>query len=80
MTLKPEPTKPVLSRPALWAAVFCVIAFLATMWPIYPLFSSGLPLVLGMPLSLFYLIVVLVLVFGTMLGLYLWESGRGELD
>ncbi|HSF19721.1 MAG TPA: hypothetical protein VLK65_29640 [Vicinamibacteria bacterium] len=73
-------TRPPLSKPARWAAVFCIIAFLATMWPIYPLFSRVFPLVLGMPFSLFYLVTILVTVFFVMLGLYLWESANGELD
>ena len=73
-------TRPALSKPARRVAVFCIIAFLATMWPIYPLFSRVFPLVLGMPFSLVYLVAINIAVFCVILGLYLWESSNGELD
>lgn len=60
--------------------VVFVAAFFATMWPIYPLFSRIRPFVLGVPLSLFYLIVLVALCFSVMLALYLWEERRGKLD
>jgi hypothetical protein len=51
------------------------------MWPIYPLFSDIRPILFGMPLSLFYLVLVIAAVFSVMLALFLWE-GRDddELD
>lgn len=55
-------------------------AFLATMWPIYPLFSRIRPMVLGVPLSLFYLIALVFVCFFSMLALYLWEARRGKLE
>lgn len=68
-----------LSKPARRVAVFCIVAFLATMWPIYPMFSRVYPLVLGMPFSLFYLVVILVTVFCVMLSLFYWEDRNGQL-
>lgn len=68
-----------LSRPARRVLPFCVLAFLATMWPIYPLFSSIEPRVLGMPFSLVYLVIILVVVFVVMVGLFLWEDRNGRL-
>lgn len=60
--------------------MFCIGAFFATMWPVYPLFSGIEPIVLGMPLSLFYLVVVIGAVFSVMLALFLWEERNDELE
>lgn len=60
--------------------LFFVLMLLALTWPVYTLFSGIRPLVLGMPLSLFYIVVVLVVSFLVLLGLYLWEDRRGRLD
>lgn len=60
--------------------LFFVTVLLALTWPVYTLFSGIRPLVLGMPFSLFYIVAVLVLSFLVLLGLYLWEERRGELD
>ena len=59
---------------------FFVAVLLALTWPIYSVFSGIRPLVLGMPFSLFYIVAVLVVSFVVLLGLYLWEDRRGELD
>lgn len=60
------------------AAVFG-LAFVASMWPIYPLFSRIRPLVLGIPLSLAYLVALLLVCFFSLLALYRWESRHGRL-
>ena len=60
--------------------VFFFLVLLALTWPVYTLFSGIRPLVLGMPFSLFYIVVVLVVSFLVLLGLYLWEDRRGHLD
>lgn len=52
----------------------------AMLWPVYPLFSAARPLVLGVPLSLAYLVGLLVASFGVGLALYLWEDREGLLD
>lgn len=57
-----------------------VVTFFATMWPIYPFFSRIRPFVLGVPFSLFYLLVLVGLCFGSMLALYLWEDRKGKLE
>jgi len=57
-----------------------VATFFATMWPIYPVFSRIRPFVLGVPFSLFYLLVLVGLCFGSMLALYLWEDRTGRLE
>ena len=62
------------------ATVVFFAIFLATMWPIYPLFNRIRPFVLGMPASLFYLIVLVFVGFFSLLALYRWEDRRGRLD
>lgn len=58
---------------------FFVVVFFALMWPVYALFSGIRPMILGLPLSLFYLVVILVLSFVVLLALFAWE-GRREGD
>jgi hypothetical protein len=36
-------------------------------------------MVLGMPMSLFYLVIVIAAVFSVMLGLFLWEDRNDRL-
>jgi hypothetical protein len=60
-------------------ATIFIGAFLATMWPIYPLFNRIRPFVLGVPFSLVYLLILAAVCFLAMLALYRWESRRGKL-
>ena len=60
--------------------IIVIGTFLATMWPIYPLFSRIRPFVLGMPASLFYLLVLVFHVFFSLLALYRWEDKRGKFE
>ena len=60
--------------------VVFVGAFFALQWPIYPWFSRIQPTVLGVPFSLFYIILLLLICFSSLLGLYLWEDRRGKHD
>ncbi len=62
------------------AVAYFVAVFFSSMWPIYPIFSRIEPMVLGMPFSLVYLIVLLALSFFVLLGIYLWQARNGELD
>ena len=54
--------------------VFVLIVLTATsalIWPIYPLFGGGVyPLILGMPLSLAWVVLWLFIVFGALVWLY----------
>lgn len=61
-------------------AVFFVALFFALIWPVYPLFSGLRPLVLGVPLSLAYVVALLLLGFGVLLGLFVWEGRRLDRD
>lgn len=55
-------------------------AFLATLWPIYTLFSRVRPFVLGVPFSLAGLVGLVLACFLSLLALYRWEDRRGKLD
>lgn len=57
---------------------FFVLVLAAMMWPIHPVFSRIHPMMLGMPFSLFYLILLITISFLVLLGLYLWESRESE--
>lgn len=56
------------------AALFFLLAFFALIWPIYPIFSTARPLILGMPQSLFYVAFWLIASFLALLALYLAEE------
>lgn len=56
---------------------FYVLSAFGTTWPVYTLFSHARPLILGMPLSLFYLACFVVASFLVLLALFRWEGKRG---
>lgn len=62
------------------ATVFFVALFVALIWPVYPVFSGIRPFVLGVPLSLAYVVCLLLLGFGVLLGLFAWEGRRLDRD
>lgn len=62
------------------AIAFFILVSLATVWPIYPLFSRIRPLILGLPFALATLVLLLILCFAVLLALYLWEESRGDLE
>ena len=57
--------------------LFFVALFAALIWPVYPLFSGIRPMILGVPLSLAYVVLLVLASFGALLGLFLWEGRRG---
>ncbi|MFQ5678351.1 MAG: hypothetical protein ACE5HP_02720 [Gemmatimonadota bacterium] len=61
-------------------AVYFLLVFLALIWPVYPRFSRIFPTVLGLPLSLAYIVLLILLSFLVLLGLYLWESRTGRVE
>ena len=71
--------RPEDSAPARAAIVFVVIALLALIWPIYPLFGSIAPRVLGLPFSMFYLAIMVGVVFVVMFALFVWEDRNDRL-
>lgn len=56
--------------------LFFVALFAALLWPVYPLFAGIRPLVLGVPLSLAYVVGLLLLGFVVLLALFVWEGRR----
>ncbi len=80
MTDEPRPAAARARRLRRAVALFFCLVFLASIWPVYPLFSRIQPLVLGLPFSLAYLVILLVAAFLVLLGLYLWEQRHGELE
>ena len=55
-------------------ALFFLAAFAALIWPVYGIFGGARPLVLGLPLSLFYVAAWLIASFLVLLALYLYEE------
>ncbi|MFQ5928378.1 MAG: hypothetical protein ACE5MK_01675 [Acidobacteriota bacterium] len=76
MTHRPDRRRRVYTA----VVLYFIFVFLALMWPIYPFFSRIFPMLLGIPLSLVYLVFLLVLSFLVLLGLYLWEDRHGEIE
>ena len=77
-----EPARPstpahrLLRRAAL---AYFVAVFLATLWPVYPLFAGIDPVILHLPLSLAFQVILIGLSFGVLLGLYWWERRHGSI-
>lgn len=51
---------------------------LSLIWPVYPLFSDIYPLILGIPLSFAWIIIVLLSAFSLLLWYYLTEPAESE--
>lgn len=62
-------------RRLIFLAVFVVLT-LALIWPVYPLFSGIRPLILGLPLSLAWIVIDLALMFAALVWLFLGEEPR----
>ncbi|MDX1644873.1 MAG: hypothetical protein R3244_11005 [Thermoanaerobaculia bacterium] len=60
--------------------VFYLAAGAACIWPLYGLFASARPLVLGLPLSLVWLVGLLLASLVVQLSLLRWESRRGTIE
>lgn len=60
------------------AAVVFVIIFLASIWPVYTLFSRPEPFVFGIPFSFAYVILLVVGAFICLLSVYLWERRQDD--
>lgn len=59
---------------------YFLLIFVGMIWPVYPLFDQIRPFVLGIPFSLFYLVMLLSATFAALLAVYLWESKNDEMD
>jgi len=72
----PSHLDPVARRVYGATALFFLLVFLGLVWPVYPLFAGVRPLVLGVPFSLYYVVVLLHGAFLVLLGLFVWEGRR----
>ncbi len=65
-------------RRRIFLAVYLLVTVLLV-WPVFPVFSGIHPLILGLPLSLAWVVLVLAVMFGTLIWLYLDEDhGNGS--
>lgn len=74
----PSELTPRERRIYLGAAAVLAVVFGALVWPVYPLFAGIRPMVLGVPLSLAWVVAWLLVSFTTLLALFLWEGRRGD--
>jgi hypothetical protein len=74
----PRPTPRRLRRARIAFALFAAVAGAALVWPLYPLFGGIRPMILGLPLSLAWVVLWLALVFVALLVLYRVEHGGGD--
>ena len=74
----PPGIDPRKKRRRLLFVAFYFVSAAALVWPIYPLFSGIHPMVLGLPQSLAWIILVLGAAFAALLALYLTEDDGGE--
>ena len=70
LVLFPPNTAPDRRRRRLVFVVIVIVAALALIWPIYPLFSGIYPLILGLPLSLAWVVLWLAVVLAALFWLY----------
>ncbi len=72
--LFPPGTDPRVKRRRLLFAAFYLLVIAAVVWPVYPLFAGTFPLILGLPLSLAWIVGVLGAGFLALLALYSMEE------
>ena len=70
LVLFPPNTPPGRRRQRLAFVAILIVAALALIWPIYPMFSGIYPLILGLPLSLAWVVLWLAIVMGALVWLY----------
>ncbi|NJL28174.1 MAG: hypothetical protein HC897_09920 [Thermoanaerobaculia bacterium] len=70
-----RPGTPNAFRRRRWiATVFFLIAGSLVIWPVYPFFAGASPQILGLPLSLAWIVIALLTVFVTLLWLFRHEE------
>lgn len=74
--LLPSDLEPGERRVYVSAAVFFCVVLVALVWPVYAFFADIRPRVLGMPLSLVWVVGWVVASFLGLLAVYLWEGRR----
>lgn len=66
------------SRHRRWVSIVLIVATVALIWPVYSQFSSVEPYILGLPLSLAWVVGWLAIVFVTVALLYRAEEHGSE--
>jgi hypothetical protein len=74
LVLFPPGTSPGKKRRRLLFGAAYLLVTAALVWPVYPIFSGIHPLVLGLPLSLAWIVLALFAGFAALLALYLTED------
>ena len=74
LVLFPPGTAPRVKRRRLLFAALYSLVVAAVVWPVYPLFSGTFPLILGLPLSLAWIVGALAAGFLALLVLYFTEE------
>ncbi len=67
-------TPPAARRRRIVVVGLLLVATAALVWPVYDLFGGVYPLILGLPLSMAWVVFWLFVVFGTILWLYVTEA------
>jgi len=73
-----QPASPGFRRRRLAFAGLLIAAALALVWPVYSFFAGTFPLILGLPLSLAWVLLWLLLVFLGLVGLYWGDRREGR--
>ncbi len=63
-------------KSAIFWVLFFTVVFLANIWPLYLVANSATPFVLGMPFSMFWIILWIVIGFIGLLVMYRSEYGE----
>ena len=66
-----QPAKKPVVR---WFIAFLVLIQFSLIWPIYPLVGYIEPIMLGMPFSIIWVLLCLLLSFSGLLAYFLWEE------
>ena len=67
-------TPPARRRQRLLFVAILIVSALALIWPIYPMFSGTFPLILGLPLSLAWIVLWLSVMLTALAWLYRSEE------
>ena len=74
LVLFPPDTPPRRRRQRLVFVAILIVTALALVWPIYPMFSGIYPLILGLPLSLAWVVLWLAVMMTALIWLYRSEG------
>ena len=78
LVLFPPGTEPRKKRRRLLFAACYLLVTAMLVWPVYPLFSGIRPLILGLPLSLAWIVLALAAGFTALVTLYLSEKDEDD--